>query len=176
MTRLRKNAIWRVNERRCVNKDTGLSCDQTITLTGIKPQRIGMPKLRRIGYRDPETGRYYEFMTNDFELSANTIVALFKERWQVELFFKWIKQHLRIKKFYGTSFNAVCTQIWIAVSIYLLVAIIKKRLKLKQELYTILQIFSISLFEKVPLDQLFNNDNYRNLYNDNFNQLKLFDL
>ncbi len=116
------------------------------------------------------------FLTNNFIYSSETIAQLYKERWKVELFFKWIKQHLRIKKFYGTSFNAVCTQIWIAVSVYLLVAIIKKRLKLEQELYTILQIFCISLFEKVPLDQLFSKSDYRNTDNDNYNQLKLFDL
>lgn len=116
------------------------------------------------------------FLTNNFTYSSEIIAQLYKERWEIELFFKWIKQHLRIKNFYGTSFNAVSTQIWIAVSTYLLVAIIKKRLKLEQELYTILQIFSISLFEKVPLNQLFNKNDYRNIENDNYNQLKLFDL
>jgi len=161
---------------RKVDKEKGFKCDQTIVLTGFYTSKKYPDKLRRIKYYDDELGKTLVFLTNNFTYSSETVAQLYKERWKIELFFKWIKQHLRIKKFYGTSFNAVCTQIWIAVSIYLLVAIIKKRLKLKQELYTILQIFSISLFEKVPVNQLFNNDDYRNLYNDNDNQLKLFDL
>ena len=159
-----------------MDKEKGFKCDQTIVLTGFYTSKKYQDKLRRIKYYDDELGKNLVFLTNNFIYSSEIVAQLYKERWKIELFFKWIKQHLRIKKFYGTSFNAVCTQIWIAVSIYLLVAIIKKRLKLKQELYTILQIFSISLFEKVPLDQLFKNDDYRNLYNDNDNQLKLFDL
>jgi len=158
VTRLRKNAIWRVNERRCVNKDTGLSCDQTITLTGIKPQRIGMPKLRRIGYRDPETGRYYEFMTNDFELSANTIVALFKERWQVELFFKWIKQNLKIKAFIGNSKNAIMTQIWVALCTCLILAYIKFSAKLDWSLQKIILILQLNLFIRRDLLSLLRGD------------------
>jgi hypothetical protein len=159
---------------RKVDKEKGFKCDQTIVLTGFYTSKKYPDKLRRIKYYDDELGKNLVFLTNNFTYSSEIVAQLYKERWKIELFFKWIKQHLRIKKFYGTSFNAVCTQIWIAVSVYLLVAIIKKRLNLKQELYTILQIFS--LFEKVPLDQLFNNDDYRNLYNDNHNQLKLFDL
>ena len=161
---------------RKVDKEKGFKCDQTIVLTGFYTSKKYPDKLRRIKYYDDELGKNLVFLTNNFTYSSEIVAQLYKERWKIELFFKWVKQHLRIKKFYGTSFNAVCTQIWIAVSIYLLVAIIKKRLKLKQELYTILQIFSISLFEKVPLDQLFKNDDYRNSYNDNYNQLKLFDL
>ena len=161
---------------RKVDKKKGFKCDQTIVLTGYYTSKKYTEKLRRIKYYDDELGKTLIFLTNNFIYSSEIIAQLYKERWKVELFFKWIKQHLRIKKFYGTSFNAVCTQIWIAVSVYLLVAIIKKRLKLEQELYTILQIFSISLFEKVPLDQLFSESDYRNTDNDNYNQLKLFDL
>lgn len=127
-------------------------------------------------YADTEIEQYLVFLTNNFTYVSEIIAQLYKERWRIELFFKWIKQHLRIKKFYGTSFNAVCTQIWIAVSIYLLVAIIKKRLKLKQELYTILQIFSISLFEKVPLNEFITKKDYTITDSNNYNQLKLFDL
>ena len=161
---------------RKVDKEKGFKCDQTIVLTGYYTSKKYPEKLRRIKYYGDELGKTLIFLTNNFIYSSEIIAQLYKERWKVELFFKWIKQHLRIKKFYGTSFNAVCTQIWIAVSVYLLVAIIKKRLKLEQELYTILQIFSISLFEKVPLDQLFSESDYRNTDNDNYNQLKLFDL
>ena len=161
---------------RKVDKKKGFKCDQTIVLTSYYTSKKYPEKLRRIKYYDDELGKTLIFLTNNFIYSSEIIAQLYKERWKVELFFKWIKQHLRIKKFYGTSFNAVCTQIWIAVSVYLLVAIIKKRLKLEQELYTILQIFSISLFEKVPLDQLFSESDYSNTDNDNYNQLKLFDL
>ena len=159
-----------------VNKEKGFKSDQTIVLTGFYSRKKYPEKLRRIRYYDDEMDKHLVFLTNNFTYTSEIIAQLYKERWKIELFFKWIKQHLRIKKFYGTSFNAVCTQIWIAVSIYLLVAIIKKRLKLDQELYTILQIFSISLFEKVPLNQLFTKNDYRNIDNDNYNQLKLFDL
>ncbi len=161
---------------RKVNKEKGFKCDQTIVLTGFYPKKKYPEKLRRIKYYDAEMEKHLVFLSNNFTYSSEIIAQLYKERWKIELFFKWIKQHLRIKKFFGTSFNAVCTQIWIAVSIYLLVAIIKKRLKLDQELYTILQIFSISLFERVPLNQLFTEDDYRNIDSDNYNQLKLFDL
>ena len=176
IVREKSNFNFRRLYSRKVDKEKGFKCDQTIVLTGFYTSKKYPDKLRRIKYYDDELGKNLVFLTNSFTYSSEIVAQLYKERWKIELFFKWIKQHLRIKKFYGTSFNAVCTQIWIAVSIYLLVAIIKKRLKLKQELYTILQIFSISLFEKVPLDQLFKNDDYRNLYNDNDNQLKLFDL
>ena len=161
---------------RKVNKEKGFKCDQTIVLTGFYSKKKYPDKLRRIKYYDVEIEQDLVFLTNNFTYGSEIIAQLYKERWKIELFFKWIKQHLRIKKFYGTSFNAVCTQIWIAVSIYLLVAIIKKRLKLDQELYTILQIFSISLFEKVPLNELFTKNDYKNTDSDNYNQLKLFDL
>ena len=137
-----------------VDRSTGLICDQTIFLTGIySPQDYQAP-LRRIRFRDPATAKSLAFLTNNFTLPALTITELYRCRWQVELFFKWIKQHLRIKAFFGTSENAVKSQIWIAVSVYVLVAIVKKRLKLSASLYQILQILSLTLFERMPLNQL----------------------
>ena len=146
VTRIRKNAIWKVLERREVDKSTGLTCDQTITLTGVKPQKIGLPKLRRIGYRDLETKQYYEFLTNNFNLSAKTIAAIYKERWQVELFFKWIKQNLKIKAFVGNSKNAIMTQIWIALCTCLMLAYIKFSAKLEWPLQKIIRILQLNLF------------------------------
>ena len=138
-----------------VDRSTGVMCDQTIFLTGVySPQDYQAP-LRRIRFRDPETTKSLVFLTNNFTLPALTITALYRCRWQVELFFKWIKQHLRIKAFFGTSENAVKSQIWIAVSVYVLVAIVKKRHKLPGSLYQILQILSLTVFERIPLDQLF---------------------
>jgi len=131
-----------------VDKSTGLRCDQTIVLTGINTSTDYPEPLRRIRYVDPDTGKGLVFLTNDFSLPALTIARLYKARWQVELFFKWIKQHLRIKAFYGTSENAVKTQVWIAVSVYVLVAIMKKQLALPHSLYTILQILSVTLFRE----------------------------
>ena len=131
----------------------GIICDQTIRLDGHYTRKDYPEPLRRIRFKDLDTGKTLVFLTNQFALSASTICALYKGRWQVELFFKWIKQHLRIKRFYGTSENAVKTQIWIAVSVYVLVAILKKRLGLDASLYTLLQILSVTLFEKMPLPQ-----------------------
>jgi len=159
-----------------VDKSKGFRCDQTIMLTGFYTSKKYPDKLRRIKYYDKSRGKTIVFITNNFVYDAEIIARLYKERWKVELFFKWIKQHLKIKKFFGTSLNAVFAQIWIAVSVYLLVAIIKRRLNLKQELYTILQILSISVFEKVPVNQLFENKNYKDNTTDGCNQLKLFDL
>ena len=142
--------------RRCshpVDKSTGIRCDQTIVLKGPKTATLYPLPLRRIRYTDPETGKHLVFLTNDFTLPALTIAQLYKARWQVELFFKWIKQHLRIKAFYGTSANAVKTQVWVAISVYVLVAIVKKRLALPQSPYTILQVLSVTLFENVPISQ-----------------------
>lgn len=137
-----------------VDRSTGLICDQTIFLTGVySPQDYQAP-LRRIRFKDPQTAKTLIFLTNNFTLPAFTITELYRCRWQVELFFKWIKQHLRIKAFFGTSENAVKSQIWIAVSVYVLVAIVKKRLKLPASLYQILQILSLTMFERMPLDQL----------------------
>jgi IS4 transposase len=134
-----------------VDKTTGLKFDQTVALTGYYSRKDYPEKLRRIKYFDAEKGRSFIFLTNQFTLPAITIAELYRYRWRVEIFFKWIKQHLRIKSFYGTSENAVKTQIWIAVSTYVLVAIMKKRLKIDLTLYTILQILSITLFEKMPI-------------------------
>ena len=159
-----------------VNKDLGFKCDQTIKLTGFYPSQKYPEKLRRIKFYDKERDKTLVFITNNFVYSAEIITQLYKERWKIELFFKWIKQHLRIKKFLGTTINAVYTQIWIAISIYLLVAIMKRRLKLEQELYTILQILSVCIFEKVPVNQLFENNKYKNKTTEGYNQLNLFDL
>jgi transposase len=136
---------------RPVDKRTGLRCDQTISLDGPKSSLLYPQPLRRVAYTDQETGKHFVFLTNSFTLPALAVAQLYRCRWQVELFFKWIKQHLRIKSFFGVSENAVKTQIWIAVSVYVLVAIIKKKLGLDRSLYEILQILSLSLFEKSPI-------------------------
>ena len=143
-----------------VDKSNGVRCDQTIVLTGMNTASGYPHSLRRIKYYDKPTDKTFNFLTNNFAIPAQTVADLYRYRWQVELFFKWIKQHLRIKKFFGTSENAVKTQIWIAISVYVLVAIIKKRLDLKTDLYTILQILSLTLFERNPLNQLLTNDDY----------------
>lgn len=158
-----------------IDKSLGLRCDQSIKLTGFYTAKDYPEKLRRIKYYDSETGRTFVFLTNHFLLPATTIAKLYRCRWRVELFFKWIKQHLRIKAFYGTTENAVKTQIWIAVSVYVLVAIIKKRLKLDMSLYTILQILSVTVFNKLPLYQMLTDSDYKNQIAANDNQLKLFD-
>jgi hypothetical protein len=137
-----------------VDRETGLICDQSVVLTGFYSHQGFQAPLRRIRFKDPETAKPLIFLTNNFVLPAFTITELYRCRWQVELFFKWIKQHLRIKAFFGTSENAVRSQIWIAVSAYVLVAIVKKRLRLSASLYEILQILSLTMFEKIPLDQL----------------------
>jgi len=159
-----------------VDKSTGLKCDQTVVLTSFYPAKKYPEKLRRIRYYDSATQNNLAFLTNNFSLPALTITQLYRCRWQVELFFKWIKQHLRIKAFYGTSENAVKTQIWIAISIYVLVAILKKRLKLELSLYTILQILSLTVFEKTTVIQVLTSFNYRNGQQEPCNQLNLFDL
>ena len=157
------------------DRSIGIVCDQTIALNGYYSSRDYPAHLRRIRFKDPETGKALIFLTNNFALPATTICALYKARWQVELFFKWIKQHLRIKRFFGTSENAVKSQIWIAVSVYVLVAIIKKRLNLDASLYTLLQILSVTLFEKMPLQQAFTtNGSVENQANSS-SQLILFD-
>ena len=162
VTRAKKNTRFRRIYSHPVDRADGLQCDQSIML--VTPKSLaGYPeKLRRVKYFDAEREKYLVFLTNNFVLPALTIAKLYKCRWQIELFFKWIKQQLRIKAFYGTSENAVKTQIWIAVSTYVLVAIIRKRLHLEQNLYTILQILSVTLFEKVPMNQLFANYDYKN--------------
>src|SRR5210317_758546 len=158
-----------------IDKDTGLKCDQTIALTGPHTSKDYPEKLRRIKYYDAETNKILVFLTNSFTLPALTIAQLYRCRWQVELFFKWIKQNLRIKSFYGTTDNAVKTQVWIAVSVYVLVAIIKKRLRLDMSLYTILQILSVNVFENIPLNQLLMDSEIPQDISDPPNQLILFD-
>lgn len=137
-----------------VDRNTGLICDQTVTLSVFYSRQGFATPLRRIRFKDPETNKTLIFLTNNFTLPALTITQLYRQRWQIELFFKWIKQHLRIKAFFGTSENAVKTQIWIAVSVYVLVAIVKKRLNVSASLYEILQILSLTMFEQIPLNQL----------------------
>ncbi len=175
VTRAKKNFAFKRRYSHGVDKATGVQCDQTVILeTFYSFQRYPEP-LRRIRYYDDSLGKHLVFLTNDFDLPATTIATLYKSRWQIELFFKWIKQHLRIKTFYSTSQNAVRAQIWIAVSVYLLVAIIKKRLGLDLSLYTILQILSVSIFEKTPLIELFAPSDYNNPQPPSPNQLLLFD-
>jgi len=158
-----------------VDKSTGIRCDQTAVLTGFYSRKSYPEKLRRVKYFDSDSGNRLVFLTNNFWLPAITIAKLYRSRWQVELFFKWIKQNLRIKAFYGTSINTVKTQIWIAISVYVLVAIIKKRMKIDLELYTILQIFSVSLFEKMPILRALTDNDYKNKITSGHIQLNLFD-
>lgn len=158
-----------------VDRSTGLICDQTIMLTGFYQSKDYPEKLRRVKYYDAKTDLTFVFLTNNFNLPALIVADLYRSRWQVELFFKWIKQHLRIKSFYGTSENAVKTQIWIAISVYVIVAILKKQLHLPYSLYTILQVLSISVFERIPLYQLFTNTNHKTGNPMSANQLNLFD-
>ena len=175
VTRSKSNTGLRRIYSHKVDKSTGVRYDQTVVPTGFYAKKYYPEKLRRIKYFDAEKGRSFVFLTNQFLLPALTIAELYRYRWRVEIFFKWIKQHLRIKSFYGTSENAVKTQIWIAISIYVLVAIMKKRLNIDLSLYTILQILSISLFEKMPILQALTVDDYRNTITSNHKQLKLFE-
>ena len=158
-----------------VDRRTGLICDQTVVLTGYYSHKGFDTPLRRIRFKDPESGKTLVFLTNNFVLPALTITRLYRLRWQIELFFKWIKQHLRIKTFFGTSENAVKTQIWIAVSVYVLVAIVKKRLALSASLYEILQILSLTMFERIPIDQLLLLSEAAGRSSDSINQLNLFE-
>ena len=173
--RTKTNTRYRRTLSRKVNRSTGLICDQTIKLTGIKSIKDFPESLRLVKYRDKERDKTLTFITNNFSLPAMTIAELYRSRWHVELFFKWIKQHLRIKGFYGTSENAVKSQIWIAVSVYVLIAIIKKRLELEQSFHTILQILSLTLFEKIPLNQLLRTHTITLPDSVYHNQLILFD-
>ena len=174
VTRAKSNTRLRRIYSATTDRTTGILCDQTVALVGFYSSRDYPVHLRRIRFKDPETGKTLVFLTNNFTLPAATICALYKARWQVELFFKWIKQHLRIKKFYGTSENAVKSQIWIAVSVYVLVAIVKKRLNLDASLYTLLQIFSLTLFEKMPIQQAFAGNRLFSNQDEHNNQLNLF--
>jgi Domain of unknown function (DUF4372)/Transposase DDE domain len=175
VTRAKKNLQYRCRTQHTVDKTTGLRCDQTIRLTGVKTATEYPALLRRVKYVDADTGKRLVFLTNNFVLDGLTIAQLYKCRWQVELFFKWIKQHLRIKAFYGTSENAVKTQVWIAISAYVLVAIVKKELKLERSLNEILQILSLGLFEKTPLFQALSQQIVPNENEPNHKQLSLFD-
>ncbi len=158
-----------------VDKATGLQCDQTIRLTGCYPSQYYPDKMRRVKFFDKEHNQHLIFLTNNFTIPALTVAEFYKWRWQVELFFKWVKQHLRIKAFYGISENAVKTQIWIAIATYVLIAIVKKRLNLDLSLYTFLQILSITAFEKVDILQLVTNTHYTTQDDHFYNQLILFD-
>lgn len=174
VTRARKRLNFRRRYSHPVDRSTGLICDQTILLTTFYSAKKYPDPLRRIRYFDAEENRTLVFLTNNFQLNAMTITKLFKARWQIELFFKWIKQHLRIKAFYGTSANAVKTQIWSAIATYLLVAILRKRLHLDQSLYTILQVLSVSLFEQIPILQALSENSRITQQDDPDNQLLLF--
>jgi len=174
VTRAKSNFKCRRLYSNPVDKRTGLRCDQIVVLKGFYSRQDYPDKLRRIRYYDYEKQKLLTFITNNFSLPALTIAELYRSRWQVELFFKWIKQNLRIKAFYGTTSNAVKTQIWIAISVYVLIAIIKKRLNLDQKLYTILQILSVTPFEKVDILQALKINDYRVEKNHNTNQLLLF--
>jgi hypothetical protein len=175
VTRAKRNFNFKRRYSHEVDKTTGVQCDQTIVLETYYSFQGYPEPLRRIRYYDEDRGKRLVFLTNDFDLPAVTIAKLYKARWQIELFFKWIKQHLRIKAFYGTSQNAVKAQIWIAVSTYLLVAIMKKELRLPLSLYTILQILSVSIFEKTPIPQVFSQHDYQNQNPRCRNQLLLFE-
>jgi hypothetical protein len=159
-----------------VDRSTGVRSDQTGILTGPLSSTLYPVPLRRVTYYSVETDKRFVFLTNNFSVASLTVANLYRSRWQIELFFKWIKQHLRIKRFFGTSANSVKTQIWIAVSVYVLIAIIKKRLGLKPSLYTILQIFSLSLFEKKPILSLFEDDDQQFLTTESPNQLNLWQI
>ena len=176
VTRAKSNFQFRRLYSHPIDKSRGLRSDQTIILIGLNSSKDYPDKLRRIRYFDFENNMSLTFLTNNFMLPAQTIAKLYKCRWQVELFFKWIKQNLRIKSFYGTSLNAVKTQVWIAVSVYVLIAIIKKRLNLQLSFYTILQIFSVTAFEQVPIIQVLTDSNIVNQMVDSHNQLVLFEL
>ena len=175
VTRAKTNMQFKRRYSHPVDKETGLRCDQTIVLTGFYTSKYYPATLRRVKFKDAETGKTLVFLTNNFTLPALTIAQLYRSRWQVELFFKWIKQHLRIKRFYGTSENAVKTQVWIAVSVYVLVVIMKKRLNLQESLYTILQILSLAVFEKIELYQLVKERDYKAEEAALCKQLKLFE-
>lgn len=176
VTRAKRNLRFQRRYSHPVDRSTGLVCDQTVVLT-VPRSAQGYPEaLRRIRYKDPQTGKTLVFLSNNFSLPALTITELYRSRWQIELFFKWIKQHLRIKAFYGTSENAVKTQIWTAISTYLLVAILKKRLGIEHSLYTMLQILSVTLFEKMPVEQALSTAGDTLTDGDISNQLQLFEL
>ena len=175
VVRAKSNIKFRRRYSAAADKSTGVRCDQTIVLTGVKSRKRYPQPLRRVGYRDAQSDRRFDFLTNHFAVPATTVAELYRHRWQVELFFKWIKQHLRIKSFFGTSENAVKTQLWNAVAVYVLVAIVKKRLNVSTDLYTNLQILSLTLFEKIPLIHLLAKTEYNPNNQHLLNQLNLFE-
>jgi Domain of unknown function (DUF4372)/Transposase DDE domain len=175
VVRTKTNVLLQRRYSRPVDKSTGLRSDHTVILTSLASATAYPDALRRVTYCDPETGKRLKFLTNNFTLPALAIAEIYKKRWAVELFFRWIKQHLRIKAFYGTSENAVKTQIWIAVSVYILVAIVRKRLGTEAKLYQLLQIFSLTLFEKTPILQVLQRFLSKEELQDSSNQLILFD-
>src|SRR5450631_2937468 len=175
VVRTKSNVLLQRRYSHAVDKSTGVRSDQTVILTSFESASVYPDALRRVSYFDVVTNKRLKFLTNNFALPALTIAQIYKCRWQVELFFKWIKQHLRIKAFYGTSENAVKTQIWIAVSVYVLVALVRKRLGLEASLYQILQILSVTLFEKVPVLQALQASDVEANFAENVNQLILFD-
>ena len=176
VVRTKSNVLLQRRYSHLVDKSTGVRSDQTVVLTSFASASAYPDALRRVSYLEVETNTRLKFLTNNFTLSALTIAQIYKQRWQVELFFKWIKQHLRIKAFYGTSENAVKTQIWIAVSVYVMVAIVRKRLGLEASLYQILQILSVTLFEKTHILRALEASSYQDDPSENINQLILFDL
>ena len=176
VTRAKINLAYACTDSRKVEKKQGLRCDQTIKLTTHYSKKAYPEKLRRVKYYDKEQGKTYVFLTNNFQIAAMDVALLYKHRWQIELFFKWIKQHLKVKKFWGESENAVKTQIWIAICTYLMMAIVKKELKIDKSLYEILQIISVSVFDKTQLNQLLNESQTEQLPELNSKQLILFDL
>jgi hypothetical protein len=175
LSRAKNNLDYKRRQSHAIDKATGLRSDQTIVLAGVKSSQSYPEPLRRIHYLDPETQKRFVFLTNNRMLPALTITQLYKCRWQIELFFKWIKQHLRIKSFYGTSANAVRTQVWIAISVYVLVAIIKKELKIDRSLWEILQVLSVNPFEKTPIFTLLTHSQHRFPTTPSHKQLPLFD-
>ncbi len=176
VTRAKDNMNYRRVYSNQKDVDKGIIYDQSILLNNHYSSKDYPEKMRRIKFKDELTGKVLIFLTNNFQLPANDIAQLYKHRWKIELFFKWIKQHLKIKTFWGHSENAVKTQVWIAVSVYVLVAIAKKHFMLKQTLYEILQILSVSIFDKMPINQLFQEVQLQNLKEQNPNQLRIFDL
>lgn len=175
VVRAKKNMRFKRILSSKIDKTTGVQCDQTIKFAGVVASKDYPERIRRVKYRDSQTRKVFVYLTNHFDLAPEMIAELYKNRWKIELFFKWIKQHLRIKAFYGTSTNAVFTQIWIAISAYVLVAIIKKLLKVDHSLYTILQIISVSLFERTQLNQGFFTSDFKISDTADDKQLILFD-
>ena len=176
VVRTKSNVLLQRRYSHAVDKTTGVRSDHTVMLTAIDSEKSYPEALRRISFLDMETGKRFKFLTNNFSLPAHTVARIYKCRWQVELFFKWIKQHLRIKAFFGTSENVVKTQIWIAVSVYVLVAIVRKRLELDASLYQVLQSLSVTLFEKTPILRALQASDFENDPNGSTNQLILWEL